>query len=281
MNRSSRAVVALLVASGSFLQVALADSPDWIARGKTGMVASDSPEASAIGAEILKAGGNAFDAAVATSFALSVARPHSTGLGGGGFMIAYIAKEHRFVALDFRETAPAGATPEHYSRLHTQQGNGPSASILGGNAVATPGQLAGLVQINKRYGSRKLAELIEPAIELAEDGYTVDENFLDARESVFKKFEKWSQLRRDYTHITDLLTPDGAAPKLGVKFKRPDLACTLRLIATEGPDVFYRGEIGQAIVKAVQSAGGTLLLSDLTRYRVIEREPVANRRFYN
>ena len=274
MYRSNRALVVILLMSGSLSQAIFADTPDWIARGKSGMVASDSPEASRIGAEILKAGGNAFDAAVATSFALSVARPHSTGLGGGGFMIAYVAKENRFVALDFRETAPAAATPEHYSGLQAQRGDGPSASVLGGNAVATPGQLAGLAEINKRYGSRKLAELIEPVIELAEVGYTVDENFLDARESVFKKLEKWPRLRRDYKHITNLLTPDGAAPKLGGIFKRPDLAGTLRLIATEGPDVFYRGEIGQAIVRTVRSAGGTLLLSDFTRYRVIEREPL-------
>ena len=88
-----------------------ADDPAWIARGKAGMVAADHPQASEIGAAVLRDGGNAFDAAVAVSFALSVCRPESTGIGGGGFMLAYVAKEQRFVALDFREVAPAAATP--------------------------------------------------------------------------------------------------------------------------------------------------------------------------
>lgn len=102
--------------------LARSSDPDWLARGKGGMVASDSPEASQIGADILRSGGNAFDAAVATSFALAVARPQSTGLGGGGFMVAWVASENRFVALDFRESAPLAAVPERFAALAAKAG---------------------------------------------------------------------------------------------------------------------------------------------------------------
>jgi len=134
MSRMFRLTGCLAIAAGALVAALRAEDPAWIARSNVGMVASDSPEASQIGAAVLKAGGNAFDAAVATSFALAVARPESTGLGGGGFMVAYVARDKRFVALDFRETAPAGATPERYAKLFAEQGNGPSPTIYGGNA---------------------------------------------------------------------------------------------------------------------------------------------------
>lgn len=274
MPFTHRLTAGLLIATGFPAALLGADDPEWIARSKLGMVASDSPQASQIGADVLKAGGNAFDAAVATSFALGVARPQSTGLGGGGFMVAYVAKEKRFIALDFRETAPAGATAERYAKLHAQRGDGPSPSVYGGNAVATPGQLAGLAEINERFGTRPLAKLIQPAIELAERGFVIDESFLNARNQVLKDADKWPQLKTTPARLYELLSPDGVTPKLGDRFKRPGLATALRLIAQQGPEAFYNGPIAEAIVATTQAASGTLGRDDLRDYRVVEREPI-------
>jgi gamma-glutamyltranspeptidase/glutathione hydrolase len=273
MHRAKILITAALIALGALASAVHAGDPDWIARSKTGMVASDSPEASQIGADVLKAGGNAFDAAVATSFALAVARPQSTGLGGGGFMVAYVASADRFIALDFRETAPAGATPERYAELFAKRGDGPSPSVYGGNAVCVPGQLAGLADINQRFGTRPLADLIAPAIMLAEGGFVVDESFLGARLAVLKDAAKWPQLAKKHATLYEHLSPSGAAPGLGERFKRPDLVKSLRLIAQHGPDVFYDGPIGEAIVAAVRKAGGTLTAEDLRAYQVKERQP--------
>jgi gamma-glutamyltranspeptidase/glutathione hydrolase len=272
--------LALCLATVTFVPAALqADDPPWIARSTTGMVASDAPEASQIGARVLKAGGNAFDAAVATSFALSVARPQSTGLGGGGFMVAYVAEEQRFVALDFRETAPATATPERYEKLFAQRGDGPSPSIYGGNAVGTPGQLAGLAEINKRFGTRPLPELIRPAIRLAETGFAVDKNFVGACQEVLAKAEKWPQLKNDAA-LVDMIARGGVVPRVGERLKRPGLARALRLIADAGSGAFYAGPIGQAIVAAVNQAGGAMTMDDLRAYRVKQRTPIRGRYFH-
>jgi gamma-glutamyltranspeptidase/glutathione hydrolase len=245
---------------------------EWIARGKLGMVASDSPEASQIGADVLSAGGNAFDAAIATSFALGVARPHSCGLGGGGFMLAYIAKEKRFVALDFRETAPEGATPERFAKLAAERNDGPSASIFGGNAIATPGQLAGLVEICDKYASRPLSELVEPAAKLADGGFKVDENLLSAIKNTVKKAERWPTLAN--SSGMRLIAPGGRKRIEDEPFPRPLLAQALRIIGQQGRAAIYDGPIGEAIVAAAQKAGGTLTMDDLRAYKVIERDPI-------
>ena len=255
----------------------LADDPPWIARGKSGMVASDSPAASRIGADVLRAGGNAFDAAVATSLALAVARPQSTGLGGGGFLVAYVAEEKRFVVLDFRETAPAAATPKRYAALHQAKGDGPSPSVYGGNAVGVPGQFAGLAEILKRFGTKPLGELAAPAIGLAESGFVVDESYRHACEQALKDFDKWPRLKQRHPRLYATLLGNGTPPEIGEKIKRPDLAGALRLIAERGPGAFYDGPIGQAIVKAAQEAGGTLTPDDLRSYRIREREPIRAR----
>jgi gamma-glutamyltranspeptidase/glutathione hydrolase len=274
MRLTQRFNANLLLIAGALVNLAYAGDPDWIARSKAGMVASDSPEASQVGAAVLKAGGNAFDAAVATSFALAVARLQSTGLGGGGFMVAYVAKDDRFITLDFRETAPAAATPERYAKLFTANGDGPSPSVYGGNAVGVPGQLAGLVEINRRFGEHPLAELIQPAIELAEGGFVIDEEFIHARREAFEDADKWPQLKTAYAQLYELLSPAGVGPKLGGRLKRPALAKALRLLAEQGPDAFYDGPIGEAIVRAVQDTGGVMTMDDLRDYRVKQREPL-------
>lgn len=268
--------IGVLVTFLAFAQSSMlrAGDPDWIARGRAGMVAGDSPEASRIGAEVLRAGGNAFDAAVATSFALAVARPHSTGLGGGGFMLAYLAGEQRFVCLDFRESAPAAANSEYYRNLAERNSQGPSPSIYGGNAVAVPGQLAGLAEINRRFGTRPLGELIQPAIRLAEEGFLVDASWLEARREALDALKKWPQLEKPPFLLTKMLSPGGSDPRAGERLQRPASAHTLKLIAEQGPAAFYAGPIGTAIVEAVMQSGGILTANDLTNYRVIERQPL-------
>jgi gamma-glutamyltranspeptidase / glutathione hydrolase len=258
-----------------FAAVAASGSdPPWLARGRGGMVASDSPEASRIGADVLLAGGNAFDAAVATSFALAVARPQSTGLGGGGFLVAWIAAEKRFVALDFRECAPQAATPELYAKLAAERGDGPPPSIYGGSAVGVPGQLAGLEEINRRFGTQPLKELIRPAATLAEFGFAVDAHYRNACQEALADFQKWPVLILRHETLYATLLAQGRVPRTGELVKRPDLAKALRLIALEGPQVFYEGPIADAIVAAVGAAGGKLTPADLRAYRVIERRPI-------
>ena len=268
------AVTAGLLSTLSLTAVAHADDPPWIARSKTGMVASDSPEASEIGAAVLRDGGNAFDAAVATSFALGVARSHSTGLGGGGFMVAYIAAEKQFVALDFREMAPAVATPERYAELSSKAGDGPSPSIYGGNAVGVPGQVAGLVEIAERCGTMPLAKLVEPAAKLAERGFLVDASAVSAAKDACENRDKWPEFSRQYAAFYQQMLPDGAPPELGQRVPNPQLARTLRLIGERGKDAFYEGKIAEAIMAAVRAAGGELTLDDLRGYKAKEREPL-------
>ncbi|MBU0639625.1 MAG: gamma-glutamyltransferase [Planctomycetes bacterium] len=238
------------------------------------MVASDSPEASQIGASVLRSGGNAFDAAVAVSFALAVARPESTGLGGGGFMVGYIAQSGGFVALDFRETAPSGVTAEHFAKLDAERGDGPSPSVYGGNGVCVPGQLRGLVAINRHFGTRSLAQLIAPAVELAETGFVIDKHFADACDTAATACARWPQLREVGRPLLEMILVAGKTPEVGARLKRPGLARALRLIAAQGADVFYDGPIGEAVVEAVEKAGGTLTMEDLRAYQAIERAPI-------
>ena len=254
--------------------VLLAADPPWIARSRLGMVASDSPEASQIGADVLVAGGNAFDAAIATSCALAVARPHSTGLGGGGFMVAYVADKSEFVTLDFREVAPAAATAEVYARLHAARSDGPSPSVYGGHAVGVPGQLAGLAEIHKRFASRPLGDLVRPAIALARAGFVADEHYRDACASAIDDYRQWPELGQRHRRLYETLLRGGTAPAIGDRVQRPDLARALELVAERGADAFYTGPLGEAAVRAVQAVGGPLALADLASYRVRERTPI-------
>lgn len=276
MRRIATAWLAALVLGVA--AAAFAHDPRSIAVGRNGMVASDSAVASRIGAAVLKGGGNAFDAAVATSLALTVARPESTGLGGGGFMLAYVAGEQRFVVLDFRETAPASATAERYATLRAQAPDGPSASVCGGNAVGVPGLAAGLSEISARFGSRPLSELIQPAIELAERGLEVDEHYREACRVAVADFDRWPEFGTRFAALRSrLLGGDGGVPAHGARIPRPDLAQTLRTLAQSGLGAFYHGPIAEAIVRGVRQAGGEMTLDDLGGYRVVEREPIRGR----
>jgi gamma-glutamyltranspeptidase/glutathione hydrolase len=158
------------------------------------MVASDSVYASRAGLEILQAGGNAFDAAAAVSFALAVTRPHSTGLGGGGFLIARLGRDGRTVVLDFRETAPAAAAADMYVQAARRDPDAPPASQYGHLAVAVPGLVAGRVQMLEAYGTKSLAEVIAPAIRLAREGFEVDQHYVKACAEVLGRYRTYPGL---------------------------------------------------------------------------------------
>ncbi len=247
--------------------------PPWIVRGTAGMVAADSADASRIGAAVLQAGGNAFDAAIATSAALTVMRPESTGIGGGGFMLAWDAKAARFVALDFRETAPAAATAAHYADLCRSAGEDLSPTLFGGSAVATPGLVAGWREVHRRFGTRPLAELIEPAAQLAQN-FEVDVCYNRACNDLVAVYARQPRLRDRLGWLYDHLLDRGGPPFVARRVARREIADTLRVIARDGPDAFYRGPIADAIAAAVARTGGLLSAADLAAYHVKERQPL-------
>lgn len=241
------------------------------------MVAADQADASQAGATILAAGGNAFDAAIAVSLTLTVTRPASTGIGGGGFLLAYDARRGEFVALDFRETAPRAATPERYAELARMRGDGPSASIYGGNAVGVPGLLAGLGELQRRFGTKPWSELAEPAIRVAEKGFAIDEHHRSTMVETKREIERYASLRPIARVLRERLGLDGGLPAVGALCKRPDLAETLRTIGRDGIDAFYHGAIADEIVAAVGAAGGSMTLDDMREYRVRELKPLRSR----
>ena len=229
-----------------------------------GIVVSDHPLATQAGTEILGRGGNAIDAAIATGFALAVVDQAASGLGGGGFMIVYDARDKRAHALDFRETAPEAAQANLYVR------NGkpvPSLSLTGALAVAVPGEVAGLLAAMKRFGSLPLAVLMAPAIRLATEGFPLDAALRYAIERQRSNMKKFPELGRVFL-VKDEVPPEGEI------IRQPDLGQTLKAVVADGADVFYQGWIAQAIVETVKEDGGVLTLEDLKSYKPIWREPL-------
>ncbi|HZD40550.1 MAG TPA: gamma-glutamyltransferase [Terriglobales bacterium] len=234
------------------------------ARIASGVVVSDNPLATQAGMEILKRGGNAVDAAVATAFALSVVDPASSGLGGGGFMVIYNSKDHRAHALDFRETAPAGVRTDLYKH------NGlavPSLSLTGALAVGVPGQVAGLLQAHKRLGTMALPLLMIPAIRYASDGFPLDAPLRYAIERQRPVMKRFPELARVFLVANEV-------PAAGQIIRQSELAESLKAIAQRGADVFYQGWIAEAIVDAAKKRGGVLSLDDLKNYKTVWREPL-------
>lgn len=233
--------------------------------GRAGMVVSAQAHATRAGAWLLASGGNAVDAAVATAFALSVVEPYHSGIGGGGFLLVHLADGATF-ALDARETAPAAATPEMFVR----EGVAKDAPRLGSLAVATPGLVAGLCEALARWGTKPLADVMAPAIRLAEEGFAIGPRHakvaaIALEMGILQRFPETARIQ---------LPPDGKAPAPGWRLVQPELAETLRTIAREGPDAFYRGRIAKAIVAEMERQGGILDLDDLDGYRTKLREPV-------
>jgi gamma-glutamyltranspeptidase/glutathione hydrolase len=229
-----------------------------------GLVVSDSQLAVKAGTEMLDRGGNAIDAAVATAFALGVLDPASSGVGGGGFMVIYEAKDRRAHALDFRETAPEAARADLYAKAGKPV---PSLSVTGGLAVAVPGQVAGLLQATKRFGTLPLQVLMAPAILYAVQGVPLDPTLRYAIDRQLGNMRKFPELGRVFLAKNEV-------PPEGEVMRQPELADTLKAIASQGGDVFYQGWIAQSIAETVRKEGGVLSLDDLKNYKPVWREPL-------
>jgi gamma-glutamyltranspeptidase/glutathione hydrolase len=234
---------------------------------KNGMVAAAHPLAAQVGVEILKKGGNAVDAAVATAFALGVVEPNASGLGGGGFILVYNAKTKGVTAIDYREMAPLKATPDMY-KLTPDGKVVDNENVVGHKAVAIPGTLAGLTLALKQHGTMSLKDVMAPAIRIAEEGYIVSKTLNGMMKDNFDKLTK-------YPAAAAIYLKGGLPYEVGDKLVLKDLAKSYRLIAEKGPDVFYKGEIADAIEKEMKASGkGLITKADLAAYKPAIRTPV-------
>ena len=209
-------------------------TPGWIVDGKSGIVASDSAEASQAGVTVLDAGGNAIDAATAVSFALGVTRPYSTGAGGGGFMILRKSSGEVEV-LDFRDTAPAAATADMYAASAEHRASNARSSRDGHLAAAVPGLIAGRCDALKRHGTMTLAQTLRPAIRLAEDGFAIDAHYVDSSRDALERYQRNPSLKESCAYVYDLHLHGGALHRAGHGLKQPALARFLRSLAAAGP----------------------------------------------
>ncbi len=243
------------------------------------VVACDHPLASQAGLEMLKQGGNAVDAAVASSFALSVVRPYSCGLGGGGFMVIHIpaAEESaaRSIALNYRETAPAAVGPDYFLNLNDNS-FGESASRDGVHAVGIPGTVAGLLHALEHYGTLDRTTILAPAIRLAERGFPADKNHIKSARSLSQKLAAQPSLQDDAEYIWTQLCHRGTI-ELGDTITNPAQAQALHLIAQEGADAFYRGKIAGAIASVMQKRNGPITKADLAGYTIRTLKPLRGR----
>ncbi len=233
--------------------------------GNKAMVASAHGEATDAGIAVLRRGGNAVDAAVATAFAVSVTLPYSAGIGGGGFALVREGKSGDISALDFRERAPLAASRDMY--LDDQGQVRPGASVDGYLSVGVPGTVSGLYALHKKHGRLPWKDVVEPAIRLAQDGFLVSE--------LYAKFFAWRrELLMQHPASRKVFTRDGEHPyAAGELFIQRDLARTLRRIQKD-PNDFYRGEIAQAIVADMEKNGGLVTAQDLLAYQPTWREAV-------
>ena len=228
-------------------------------------IASAHTLATRAGCDILKSGGNAFDAAVAVAAALAVVEPYASGIGGGGFFLLHRGADAFEVFVDARETAPAKATREFFlddSRQPRQK-----ASLEGPTAAGIPGTPAALAWVSGHYGKLALARALQPAIGLAEQGFPADARY------VWATGYREAMLKAD-VNAERIFLDNGNAVGAGFVVKQPQLARTLRMLATQGRQGFYRGDFARRLVEAVRAGGGLWELSDLESYRVIERPPV-------
>ena len=237
--------------------------PKLAGTGKTFMVTSEDENATKAGRDVLAAGGNAVDAAVATAFALSVSHPSAGNLAGGGFAIVRSGKAQAS-ALDFRETAPAAATPDMYL---DPAGKPTKDSLVGDRAVGVPGSVAGLWELHHKFGKKKWAEVIAPAIALAKDGFTVGPR-------LHASLDRMTQRLGPAIKGAPLWWPNGKARDAGELVKNPEIAAVLERIAANGPDGFYKGETAAAIVAEMTRGGGLVTAADLAGYKAVWREPL-------
>ncbi|MBS0265078.1 MAG: gamma-glutamyltransferase [Planctomycetes bacterium] len=238
------------------------------------VVAADHREASAAGLEMLRQGGNVVDAAVATAFALAVVRPASCGLGGGGFMVIWDARKQQCIAIDYREQAPAAATRDMYIDPDNPRTVRPDASEHGGLAVAVPGHVAGLCLALKRYGTLDLPTVLAPALRLCREGVLIDAHDLAVQKDVLKNYAKHPDYASRFAALRRLYVNEGKPWTSRDLFYSP-LGEVLNRIATHGPEGFYTGEVGSALVNEVQRNGGILTLADLSAVKPVVRETLS------
>ena len=228
-----------------------------------GMVATDAPLATHVGATVLRNGGNAVDAAIATAFALAVVLPGAGNVGGGGFLVVHMA-DGREGALDFREKAPGAATRDMYIGAN---GHADDRSITGPLAAGVPGSVAGLWAAHERFGSRPWAELVAPAIALAEEGFVVDSDFSHA-------IHDDSARLAHFPASAALFLPNGRVPRAGERWRDPDLAAVLRRISANGARGFYTGRTAELIDADMHRTHGIMTKEDLAKYSAKWREPI-------
>jgi gamma-glutamyltranspeptidase/glutathione hydrolase len=234
------------------------------------MVTSSSNQATFAGLEILRAGGNAFDAAAAVQMVLCVTEPYASGLGGGLFAMGYDADTGKIFALDAREESPKAF---HAGRFQTDKGKliRFRDRITGGNSVGVPGTLAAFIKLQAEHGTMSLAEICQPAIRIARDGFRVPETFAANLQHHWDRLSQFPESKRLFSR------PDGSPLQAGDLHQNPELADTLALIAEKGAAIFYHGEIAHDIVEAVQTdpiRPGVITLEDMARYQPVERAPV-------
>jgi len=240
-------------------------------RGMQGMVAAAKPQASQVGVDILKAGGNAVDAAVAVGFALGVLEPNASGIGGGGFMLIWLADSGTIIFIDSRGRAPAAATGDMFELdengkvIPDERGFNPA--VIGGRSVAVPGEVDGLLLALEKYGTMSRQQVIQPAIDHARQGLPVSEVFAAMIVDNYDAIQAFPA--SDAIYLTD-----GFPKEVGETVVNTDLADTLQLIADQGRDAFYTGPIAQSIVDAVQADGGLITMDDMADYEVSYRTPV-------
>lgn len=231
-----------------------------------GMVVSQEAIASQVGADILEAGGNAIDAAVATGFALAVTLPRAGNLGGGGFMMVYLAKENKTIAIDYREMAPLSANKDMFLDQNGDVDN--TKARFSAQSSGVPGTVAGLLHALDNYGSMSVSEVLKPAIKLASKGFKVNHDLSDSLLLSSKRLHK-HKASKDYFYKAD---GDYYLP--GDVLVQSDLSLTLNRISKQGGSGFYKGKTAELIVKQMQRSAGLISLHDLANYKVVEREPV-------
>lgn len=237
-------------------------------RAENGMVVAQEKLAARVGADILRQGGNAVDAAVATGFAMAVTYPRAGNIGGGGFMVIHLAGRNEDIAIDYRETAPQAATRDMF--LSAEGKPDPDKSRNSALAIGVPGTVAGLALALEKYGSGKftLAQILKPAIDLARDGFIVTDDTSDTLSDMYRRMSRWPNSAKTFSHA------DGTPLHEGDRLIQGDLAGVLTAIAEQGPRGFYEGAVAEKLVSGIKQAGGIFTLDDLKSYQPIIRTPI-------
>ncbi|OYW19700.1 MAG: gamma-glutamyltransferase [Planctomycetales bacterium 12-60-4] len=266
-----RVVCFTVLAAGLAGTASVGAEPQYFAHGA---VAADHPLASAAGVEVLRNGGNVIDAAVATAMVLSVVRPESSGLGGGGFLVHWNAESQTATAWDYRERAPLSSTADMYVRAEARGVR--QASQRGMLAVAVPGQIPGLCEIHRRHGALPLKDVLKPAVRLATEGVPVDAQTIATQRGLLAEFNRHPELQNTFAPLWSGYLNSGKAWQAGDQFRSPQRAA-LEWLSEQGPQAFTDGPIGEAILQHSQMHGGLLTREDLRQMAPVERNVLRGR----